>query len=78
MELLNANNGMAPAWSPDGDRIAFLSNREAGWDLYLMADDGADAVRLTSGRSPEAPEARPTGVATRKSIAAGLTRCSSR
>jgi Tol biopolymer transport system component len=55
MELLNANNGMAPAWSPDGRWIAFLSNREAGWDIFRMAADGSDQVRLTSGRAPEAP-----------------------
>ena len=55
MELLNANNGMAPAWSPDGCWIAFLSNREAGWDIFRMAADGTDIVRLTGGRATEAP-----------------------
>ncbi len=55
MELLNANNGMAPAWSPAGRTIAFLSNRESGWDLYRMDADGGTVVRLTSGRSPERP-----------------------
>ncbi len=55
MELLNADNGMSPAWSPDGARIAFLSNRKSGWDLYTMRPDGADLQRLTHGRAPERP-----------------------
>jgi Tol biopolymer transport system component len=55
MELLNADNGMSPAWSPDGSRVAFLSNRLEGWDLYTMALDGSDVLQLTTGRSPERP-----------------------
>ena len=45
-----------PVWSPDGTRIAFISNqndREYRWDpdkLYTMAADGSD-VRLVSTRS---------------------------
>lgn len=30
-----------PVWSPHGDRIAFLSNRGAGYDIYLMNPDGS-------------------------------------
>lgn len=47
-----------PVWSPDGTRIAFNANfddpdRSDGldiWDIYTMAADGGDVVRLT--RSP--------------------------
>jgi TolB protein len=37
----------APAWSPDGQRIAFESNRNRNWDVYSMRADGSDVRRLT-------------------------------
>ena len=38
-----------PVWSPDGTRIAFLSNRGQGpgFKVYSMAADGSDVRRLT-------------------------------
>jgi dipeptidyl aminopeptidase/acylaminoacyl peptidase len=36
-----------PAWSPDGRRLAFLSNRESPTGLYVMPMSGGDAVRVT-------------------------------
>jgi TolB protein len=39
-----------PAWSPDGERLAFcsnVSNREGTWDIYTMKADGSDVQRLT-------------------------------
>ena len=38
----------APAWSPDGLRVAFESNRNHNWDIYSMAADGSDLRRLTA------------------------------
>ncbi|MDY7077925.1 MAG: DPP IV N-terminal domain-containing protein [Chloroflexota bacterium] len=39
----------APAWSPDGTRIAFVSSH----DLYVMNADGSEQTMLTaSGYSP--------------------------
>jgi Tol biopolymer transport system component len=42
-----------PAWSPDGTRIAFASNRNANYQVFTMNSDGGD-VRLvanTEGRA---------------------------
>jgi dipeptidyl aminopeptidase/acylaminoacyl peptidase len=37
---------VSPAWSPDGSRIAFSSERSGG-DVYLMDPDGSNLVQLT-------------------------------
>jgi Tol biopolymer transport system component len=37
-----------PAWSPDGRRIAFTSNREGSFDLYAMDAEGTATARLTA------------------------------
>jgi TolB protein len=39
-----------PAWSPDGGRIAFSSNREGDGDLdiYIMSSDGSGVTRVTT------------------------------
>src|SRR5215217_8978806 len=37
-----------PSWSPDGSKIAFSSNRNAGnFDIYTMYADGSSQKRLT-------------------------------
>jgi Tol biopolymer transport system component len=36
-----ANDGL-PAWSPDGRYIAFVSDREGGWAVWVMRPDGSD------------------------------------
>ncbi len=35
-------NNVAPAWSPDGTRIAFLTDRTGPWQIWLMNADGSD------------------------------------
>lgn len=42
------SNDVMPALSPDGETIAFASDRSGNWDLYLMDADGGPAVQLTS------------------------------
>jgi Tol biopolymer transport system component len=43
-----------PAWSPDGKRILFSSNRnDQNFELYLMSEDGSDVRRLTKHPGPD-------------------------
>jgi len=48
-------NGMAddaqPCISPDGKRIAFSSNRNGKWHVYLMNADGRNIMQITTGES---------------------------
>jgi hypothetical protein len=39
--------GYRPAWSPDGTRIAFTSDRDGPRAIYVMNEDGSDVKRLT-------------------------------
>lgn len=40
--------GFAPKWSPDGARLAFISDRDGDWDLYTMDADGGNVEQLTN------------------------------
>jgi TolB protein len=44
------SDAFAPAWSPDGKRIAFISDRDGRDQLFVMRANGASVVRLTSGQ----------------------------
>ena len=47
---------LAPAWSPDGSQIAFMSNRDGNREIYVMDVDGSNPVRLTNyGAGDHAP-----------------------
>jgi len=37
-----------PALSPDGQRVAFASNRAGSWDIYIMPVTGGKAVQISS------------------------------
>lgn len=41
----------SPRWSPDGRRLAFLSDREDSTQIYLLSSDGGEAQRLTVGKN---------------------------
>jgi Tol biopolymer transport system component len=43
----------SPAWSPDGKRIAFYSERDGNAEIYLMNVDGTAVTRLTDTRADE-------------------------
>ena len=36
-----------PAWSPDGTKIAFISNRDGAEEIYVMNSNGGNVTRLT-------------------------------
>jgi Tol biopolymer transport system component len=52
---------LAPAWSSDGTRIAFMSDRDrpGQFDVYLMAADGTGVDRLTTSGDNAFPQFAP-------------------
>lgn len=45
-----------PVWSPDGSKIAFASDRNGNFDVFVMDAAGGPATRLTSQSGPEIPQ----------------------
>ncbi len=35
-------NSVSPTWSPDGKQLAFLTDRDGPWQIYVMNGDGSD------------------------------------
>jgi Tol biopolymer transport system component len=46
-------NGGLPAVSPKGDVIAFVSNRDGNYDVYITTADGSNQLRITNSPAPE-------------------------
>jgi Tol biopolymer transport system component len=51
----------APRWSPDGSRIAFLSDRSGTLEIWSMRPDGSDLVQLTHDGAAGVPVWSPDG-----------------
>jgi TolB protein len=43
----NVDEDTAPALSPDGKKVVFMSRRENNWDIYVVNIDGSALKRLT-------------------------------
>jgi Tol biopolymer transport system component len=43
----NRADDLEPAWSPDGQHLAFMSNRGGNVDIYVLSVDGGEAQQLT-------------------------------
>lgn len=48
-----ARNNHSPAFAPDGDAIAFVSERDGTAEIYLMEEDGSNQRRLTTNQVPD-------------------------
>ena len=46
-------NGGLPSVSPHGDAIAFISNRDGTYDVYVTSVDGAELMRITNTPASE-------------------------
>ena len=55
--VTNADEDTAPALSPGGSQIAFMSRREGNWNIYVANVDGSNLQRLTDD---EADDGLPT------------------
>ncbi len=55
ISLTAAADDQSPSVSPDGKKIAFLSNRDGSEDIYVMDADGSHVVRLTQTADKEGP-----------------------
>jgi Tol biopolymer transport system component/imidazolonepropionase-like amidohydrolase len=52
-----------PRFSPDGERVAFVSDRSGSEDLWIISVDGKDTVQVTKGKHDlfQSPEWTPDG-----------------
>lgn len=54
------SEGSSPTWSPDGQRIAFVSRRSGRSEIWVIRPDGTDPIQLTR-EGGESPAWSPTG-----------------
>ncbi|MGB8983761.1 MAG: hypothetical protein WCC12_17965, partial [Anaerolineales bacterium] len=47
---LTTGTSSIPSWSPNGDKIAFSSNRDGDWEIYVINADGMNETQITRNR----------------------------
>jgi dipeptidyl aminopeptidase/acylaminoacyl peptidase len=52
-----AEHGMEATWSPDDKQIAFASNRDGKFQIYVMSADGSNPRRLTNNKAEDSSPA---------------------
>ena len=52
----HASYDTRPVWSPKGDKLAFASNREGNFDVYVVTLQTGETKRITSHSNNEYPE----------------------
>jgi len=60
---MDQSNDIDPDWSPDGNRIAFSSDRDGDFEIYTMNTNGTGILQLTTNSFAEdrAPDWSPDG-----------------
>ena len=49
----NADDDLDPSWSPDGAKIAFRSDRDGNFEIYVMNADGSGQTNLTNNAAED-------------------------
>ncbi|MBX7138527.1 MAG: DPP IV N-terminal domain-containing protein [Oligoflexia bacterium] len=44
----DSHHNSYPSWSPDGTKLAFASDRDSDWEIYVSDFEGQDQLRLTN------------------------------
>jgi dipeptidyl aminopeptidase/acylaminoacyl peptidase len=52
-QLTTSGKNGFPAWSPDGRRIAFTSDRDGDWEIFVMDADGRNQTQMTNNESDD-------------------------
>ncbi|MDO5036595.1 MAG: S41 family peptidase [Porphyromonas sp.] len=54
-QITSQGHDQNPVWSPSGDKLAFASDREGGFDVYVSSRYGGEAQRITYHSASEIP-----------------------
>ena len=52
---IDPSGDLIPTWTPDGERLAFVSSRDGSFDLYMKAADGTGMVEQLTDSPNDSP-----------------------